>query len=152
MASFVTTTGVTATAAAGTIKVGIQLAAPSTQDAVLKSVSVSGTGAASSGTWLVELVRETGVSSGGSTFTPAKYGAAQGKAAVLTARINDTTDGAGPTILEAYEINNTGLAIIRWPLGDELYIPVSTWLAIRVTVPSSGATGSYVVNAVHSEG
>jgi hypothetical protein len=145
------TSGVTATAAANTAKVAIQLATPSTQSAEMVALDVSCTGAASAGTWLVELVRETGVSSGGSTYTPLKYGADQGKAALTTARINDTTDGAGPTIVQAWEVSNAGAFSYLWPLGRELYIPVSTWLAVRVTVPTGGATGSYLVNCVIEE-
>lgn len=145
------TSGVTATAAAATVKVAIQLATPSTQSMVLVGLDVSCTGAASAGTWLVELCHETGASSGGSTYTPNKYGVDQSKAALTTARINDTTDGASPTILQAWEVSNAGVFSYLWPLGRELFTTVSSWLAIRVTVPSGGATGSYLASAIFEE-
>lgn len=76
------TSGVTATAAAGTAKVAIQLAAPSTQPCELKAFDVSFNGTTVGVPNLVELVLEAGVSSGGSSFTPLKYGVDQGKAAL----------------------------------------------------------------------
>jgi hypothetical protein len=145
------TSGVAATATATTIKVAIQLATPSTQSMVLIGFDVSCTGAATAGTWLVELVHETGVSSGGSSYTPLKYGVDQSKAALTTARINDTSDGSGPAIQQAWEVSNSGVFSYLWPLGRELFTTVSSWLAIRVTVPSGGATGYYVANAIYEE-
>jgi hypothetical protein len=145
------TSGVTATAAAGTIKVAIQLATPSNQDCLLVALDCSCTGAAAAGTWLLELVHEAGVSSGGSSYTPLKYGIDQSKPPLCTARINDTTDGSTPVIQQGFEIPNSGDFSYLWPLGRELYTTISSWLAIRVTVPSGGSTGSYLVNAIFEE-
>lgn len=69
----------------------------------------------------------------------------------MTARINDTTDGSTPVVHQAWQVSNTGLFSYLWPLGSEFYIPVSTWCALRVTVPSAGTTGSYLVNVVWAE-
>lgn len=148
---YAVTTGVTATAAAGTAIVAVQLATPATQTALLIGLDVAFDGSTPATANLVELVRETGVSSGGAVFTPEKYGTDQGKAALTTARINDTTDGAGPTVIQAWQVSNTGLLSYLWPLGRELYIPVSGWLAVRVTVPTGGSTGHYLVNAIFEE-
>jgi hypothetical protein len=91
------------------------------------------------------------VSSGGSAYTALKYGLDQSKAALVTARINDTTDGSGPVIQQSWEISNTGDFSYLWPLGRELFTTVSSWLAIRVTVPTGGSTGSYLVTAIFEE-
>lgn len=145
------TTGLTATAAAGTIKVAVQLALPSTQDALLVGFDVSFDGTVVGLPNLVELVAEAGVSSGGSAYTALKYGIDQGKAALVTARINDTTDGSTPVIRQAWKVSNTGEFSYLWPLGREFFCPVSTWLALRITVPTGGTIGNYLANVIWEE-
>lgn len=149
---YTVSSGKTAAPAAGVVKVMIQLA---TGAAVTNTIigidltddsTATGAGAIPS---LVEVVRETGVSSGGAAATPAPWKKGQ-IASGTTARINDTTDGAGPTVIWSYLVQPTGGQLIQLPLGREIDMEASDFVAIRIT-PQTGFTASNFDCLAHFE-
>jgi hypothetical protein len=93
----------------------------------------------------VELVRTTGASSGGATYTPTKWHKAVG-AAVTTARINDTSDGASPTIIKSWLVPPTGGISYQFPLGREIEMDVSDFLELRLISQAGMTTCNYEAN------
>lgn len=72
----------------------------------------------------------------GTTVTPAKYGMDQGPTAILgTVKINDTVEPSGFArgTLPSWVIPLPGMYSILYPYGRELYQPISTNRAIRLT-------------------
>lgn len=97
----------------------------------------------------VELVRYTTTGTG-TAYTPLKYnGEAQNRAAVVTAKINDTVEPGTPTVVATYYVPNTGGVLYQLPLGRELYLPPSSFLGVRVTAPTG--TPNCAVNCVIEE-
>jgi hypothetical protein len=98
----------------------------------------------------VELVRCTGVSSTTGTAptpTPWEKGLL---AAATTARINDTTDGASPTIIASWLVSPTGGFSYQFPLGREITMAISDFLELRLT-SQSGFTTCNASSQVHFE-
>ena len=143
------TSGSTAGAAANTAKVAVELQTGSGEIIRIKQVDVTlnGTNAAAKPV-LVELVKTTGASSGGSTYTPLKVnGDAYAKAtSIVSARINDTSDGASPTIQQAYLVPATSGMVIQFPLGCEPIVSASEFWEVRVTWQSGETVTNYLVN------
>jgi len=90
----------------------------------------------------VELVRVTGASSGGSTYTPVALESGD-TASNTTARINDTTDGASPTILYSWLVSPTSGIYVQYPLGREWQLKASDFLELRIISPSGITTCNY---------
>lgn len=144
----------TAAAAAGTLKVAWQLATGAAVTATLWAADVSFDSVANPASAggipaLVELVRETGASSGGAAQTPVIWKKGQ-IASGTTARINDTTDGAGPTVIMAWLLPIFSAYPQQLPLGREIDLEASDFLALRVTL-QSGATGCNYLSNGHFE-
>lgn len=140
-----------AAAAVGAVKVMAQLATGATVDAVITQfdVTMDGTNAAATPV-AVDIASETGASSvSGSAYTPNKYGNPAGRAAQATARINDTTDGASPTVLKTYYVPPTSGLIIQSPLDREKGTGVSSFTAFRINAP---AAVNYKCNVEFAEG
>lgn len=72
----------------------------------------------------------------GTTYTPKKYGQAIGNAA-STWKIADTVEPTTPVVLFTWLINPTSGIFYQWPLGRELFHPVSTVQGIRCTAPNA---------------
>lgn len=152
MALYTVNSGTTAEAASGTAKVAIQIATPSGVTAKLVGLSISFNGNDASKTpAVVEVCRETGVSSGGASGTLNQVGGGATRTVQSTARINDTTDGASPTVLDGWLISPTSAFAYQWPLGREVEITAGSWLAIRVTAGSAGSAVSYNATAYVEE-
>lgn len=144
------TTGLTAGAVAGTAKVAIQLATGAQVSNVIAQLDVTFNGVnAAAKPVLVELVKTTGASSGGATFTPLKEHARAN--AQTTARINDTTDGASPTVYKGYEVPPTSGMIIQYPLGREPELVLSDFWEVRITWVTGETVASYLVNVQFEE-
>jgi len=76
----------------------------------------------------------------GTAYTPKRLGQAVGTSQ-STWKINDTVEPTTPTILFSWFIPPTSGVQYVWPLGRELFHPVSTVQGIRLTAPA-------VVNAI----
>lgn len=145
---YTVSSGRTAAAAAGTAKVAAALA---TGAAVKNSIigidvtfdsTATGAGAISA---LVELVRTTAASSGGAVATPAPW--LKGDIASLTtARINDTTDGTGPSVIKSWLIPVLSGVLQQLPLGREFPMFTSDFLEVRVTLLTGATACDYDVN------
>lgn len=148
---YVVTSGKVATASAA-LKVAAQIATASTMPALWIAWDVTFDGTDPTKTpILCEIVKTTSASStGGTAPTPAKWGATQ-TTALSSARINDTTDGGSPSVLASWLVPTTGGFSYQFPLGRELYMPVSTFYEMRLTTVSGSATPNYVVNVFFEE-
>jgi hypothetical protein len=135
--------GLTACPAAGSFKVACQFATSANAEATVAQLDISfdsvATGAGAVAV-IVALVRCTGASSGGASYTPGKVSNPDGPASEFTARINDTTDGASPTVLWETLVYPTGLPlIVQYPLGREWKSKVSDFIELRIK-PQTGFT------------
>lgn len=141
-----------AASASSAAKVAIQLATASGVTSKLIALTISFNGVDASRTPpLVEIVKETGASSGGAAGTLNQTGGLT-RTAQTTARINDTTDGAGPTVIDGGYFPSTSWGVWQFPLGREGYdIPASGYLAIRVTTVTAGGTPQYQIVATIEE-
>lgn len=147
--------GLTAAPAAGSFKVVCQAASTANAEFLVAQIDISfdstATGAGAVAV-IVEVVRCTGASSGGSTFTPGKTSNPDGPASEFTARINDTTDGSAPTVIWGTLIYPTGLPwCLQYPLGREAKSKVSDFIEWRIK-PQTGFTacnyyGNLIVEA-----
>lgn len=100
---------------------------------------------------LVSLAKETGVSStGGSAPTPVQL-RGKPRSAQSTARINDTTDGSAPTVLEAWYVPPTSGMSIQFPLGREIEMGASEFLALRVTTTEDLSGLTYDATLIFEE-
>lgn len=141
---YVITTGKTALVAA-TAKTVIEGSSTANVPPEWISLDVSFDG--TSGTpVLIELLTfsTTGTGTG---YTPKKYGQAVGVAA-STWKINDTVEPSTPTVLLAWLVSPASGLFYQWPLGRELFHPVSTVQAIRLTAP---AVVNYIANLTIEE-
>jgi hypothetical protein len=147
---FSVTSGKTAGAAAGSVKVAVALATGSGVRNVITQIDVTlnGTNAAAKPV-LVELVKTTAAPSGGSTYTPIKVQSRV--ASVTTARINDTTDGASPTIQQAWLVPATSGMVVQLPLGREIEMAPSEFWEVRITWQSAETVTDYLVNVYFEE-
>lgn len=122
---------------ANTAKTVIELAMPATQTCRLKEIRASSrdSAGAQNSEVLWELCSYTATGTG-TAQTPGRVNAdAQGKAALITAKVNMTVEGTGgarigdPLQLPAVG----GAAVDPAVLGMEWYFPVSTFRGIRAT-------------------
>ncbi len=145
----------TAAAAAGTLKVAWQLATGAAVTGTLWGVDISFDSIANPASAggipaLVELVRETGASSGGAAQTPVIWKKGQ-IASGTTARINDTTDGAGPTVIMGWLVPIFSVWPQQLPLGREIDLEASDFLALRVTLQTGATACNYNCNGHFEE-
>lgn len=140
-----------AAGAVGAVKVMAQLATGASVDHVITELDVTMDGTSASATPVtVDVALETGASStGGSAYTPNKWGNPGGRAAATTARINDTTDGATPTVQKTFYVPPTAGIIIQSPLDREKATGVSGYTAFRINCP---AAVNYKCNVEFAEG
>ena len=68
----------------------------------------------------------------GTTYTPKKSGQSVGTAA-STWKINDTVEPGTPVVIFGWQWSPTSGIAYQWPLGRELFHPISTIQAVRVT-------------------
>lgn len=143
-AQFVVNSGKVACASAAA-KVMVQIASTATKTCRITSVDVSFDGTDATKTpILCELVRETGVSStGGTAPTPALEGGDASVTTSMTARINDTTDGASPTVLRGWLVSPTSGFSYQWPMGREPSLKISDFVAWRCTTVAGSGTPNY---------
>jgi hypothetical protein len=145
---YTVSSGKVAAAAAGTVKVAVQLATPATDTNTIHGIDVtfdstaSGAGAVAA---LVELVRTTGASSGGATSTPAPWKKGQ-IASGTTARINDTTDGSAPSVLKSWLVPVVSGVLQQLPLGREVDMEASDFVEVRITLQSGATACNYDCN------
>lgn len=143
-AVFTVNTGAVASPSA-TTKVAVQLATTSTKACKIIGFDITFDGTDATKTpILVTFARETGASStGGSAPTPAL---AEGDASVTantTARISDTTDGASPTVIAGWYVSPTSGLSYQFPLGREISMKISDFVAMRVTTVAGSGTPNY---------
>ena len=125
---------------AATAKTLVEITTTSTQEARIKQLQVSFNDSSAAAGTKVELVTYTGASTG-TAYTPKKYNAdAQGRAANTSAKINDSVEPTTPTVLDVWYLPNTAGLFMQWPLGCELYIPISTIFGVRVTAAGTPTT------------
>lgn len=72
----------------------------------------------------------------GTGYTPKRVGQAVGVAA-STWKINDSVEPTTPVILSSWFLPPTSGILYQWPLGRELFHPVSTVQGIRLTAPNA---------------
>lgn len=151
---FSATSGQTACAAAGSVKVAIQLATGAGEVIRIKQWDVFFNGTTATEKPIkVELVKTTGASSGGSTYTPLKVNgdAYAVSTSIVSTRINDTTDGSSPTIQSGHLVPATSGLCVQYPLGCEPMVSASEFWEIRITIQSGGAANDYLVNVYWEE-
>jgi hypothetical protein len=143
-AVFTVNTGAVASPS-NTTKVAVQLATTSTKACKIIGFDITFDGTDSTKTpILVTFARETGASSvSGSAPTPVL---AEGDASVTantTARISDTTDGASPTVICGWYVSPTSGLSYQFPLGREISMKISDFVAMRVTTVTASGTPNY---------
>jgi hypothetical protein len=130
------------------------VATPSTETAVVIGFDIgfdsTATGAAAIPARLA-IVRITAASSGGSTFTPVAWRKGQ-IASVCTGRINDTTDGTSPTVVQEWLIPPTGAFSYQYPLGREFVMDASDFMELRLVTQAGLTTCNYIANLSYEEG
>lgn len=125
---------------AATARTLVEITTPSTQDVRIKQLEVSFNDSAAAAGTKVEFVTYTGASTG-TAYTPKKYNdGAQGRVSNTSAKINDTVEPTSPTVLDVFYLPNTAGMFFQWPLGCELYVPVSTIFGVRVTAVGTPTT------------
>jgi hypothetical protein len=98
---------------------------------------------AASGYTIVDLCTYSATGTG-TAYTPKKHGQAVG-VAETTAKVNMTVEGAGGAIVWSEVYANPFTLRIQYPLGRELFHPVSSVMGIRLTP-------SVVPDATHPAG
>jgi len=143
-AVFTVNTGAVASPSNGT-KVAVQIASTATKTCKIIGIDVTFDGTDATKTpILVTLARETGVSSvAGSAPTPVRVGGDASVTSAMTARISDTTDGSGPTVLCGWYIPPTSGFSYQWPLGREPTLAISDFVALRITTVTASGTPNY---------
>lgn len=145
------TSGLTAGAAAASIKASVALATGTQVRAKIIQIDVTLNGTNSAGKPVkVELVKTTAAPSGGSTYTPL-LNQPGGRTSQTTARINDTTDGSSPTIQQGFMVPCTSGICIQFPLGREPEMAVSEFWEVRITWQTSETVTDYLVNVWFEE-
>jgi len=140
-------------AASAALKVAVQIASTATKTCKIIGVDFTFDGADATKTpILCEMVRETGVSAtGGSAPTPVLAGGDASVTSAMTARINDTGDGAGPTVICGWLVSPTSGFSYQWPLGREISLKISDFVAARVTTVAGSGTPNYDVTVWYEE-
>lgn len=145
------TSGLTACAAAASVKVAVALATGAQVRATITQIDVMFNGTTSTEKPVkVELVKTTAAPSGGSAYTPLLLQPG-GRTSQTTARINDTTDGSSPTIQQGYLIPATSGICIQFPLQREIELAVSEFWEVRITLQTGAAANDYLVNVWFTE-
>jgi hypothetical protein len=138
----------TSSLAASTTKVAVQLAtgAAVTNTIVAFDATFDSTATGSGAIAIkVQLVRTTGASSGGAAQTPVIWKKGQ-VASGTTGRINDTTDGASPTLIKEWLISPTAGVIYQFPLGRDQEMEASDFVEVRLVSQAGMTTCDYSVN------
>lgn len=117
-----------------TAKTVVSFITNSTTPILLIGFTFSSDATVATGQYLVELVLFTtdGTGTGG---TPVKYGISQA-AVISTSKTNYTVEPTTATVIDAFWIPATSLVSVLFPLGREIYVPVSRVIGVRVTAPS----------------
>jgi hypothetical protein len=151
-ALFTVNSGKTACASAA-LKVAVQIASTSTKTCKIVAVDCTFDGTTATNTpILLEMVRETGASNtSGTAPTPVLAGGDASVTSSMTARINDTVDGASPTVLNGWLIPPTSGFSYQWPLGREITLKISDFVAARVTTVAGSGTPNYDVTIWYEE-
>ncbi len=138
--------GKVATASAAA-KVAVEIATGAAVTCKIVAFDVSFDGTSSSATpILIELVKTTSASTGGSAGTDNIVSADTSRTAQSTSRVNDTTDGGSPTVLSGWLVHpQTGMSY-QWPLGREPNVPVSAFWEFRITTVTGSGTPNYDMN------
>lgn len=145
------TSGLTACAAAASVKVAVALATGAQVRATITQIDVMFNGTTSTEKPVkVELVKTTAAPSGGSAYTPLLLQPG-GRTAQTTARINDTTDGSSPTIQQGFLIPATSGICIQFPLQREIELAVSEFWEVRITLQTGAAANDYLCNVWFTE-
>lgn len=131
--------------ASAAVKVMVQIASTSTKTCKIIGLDVSFDGVDATKTpILVELCRETGASAtGGTAPTPVLAGGDASVTSAMTARINDTADGASPTVIAAWLVSPTSGFSYQFPLGREVTLKISDFVAWRCTTVAGSGTPNY---------
>jgi hypothetical protein len=151
-AVFTVNTGAVASPSAAT-KVAVQLASTTTKTCKIVGIDITFDGTDATKTpILVTIARETGVSStAGSAPTPALAGGDASVTSAMTARISDTTDGASPTVICGWYIPPTSGFSYQFPLGREITMKISDFVALRVTTVAGSGTPNYNATVWYEE-
>ncbi len=153
MAAVFTVNSAKTACASAAVKVMVQIASTTTKTCKIIGIDVSFDGTDATKTpILCELARETGVSStGGSAPTPSLAGGDASVTSAMTARINDTTDGSSPTVLGAWLVSPTSGFSYQFPLGREVTLKVSDFVAWRCTTVAGSGTPNYEATIWYEE-
>lgn len=151
-ALFTVNSGKTA-CASNALKVAVQIASTTTKTCKIVGFDVSFDGTDATKTpILVEIVRETGVSAtGGSAPTPVLAGGDASVTSAMTARINDTGDGSGPTVIGGWLVPPTSGFSYQFPLGREVTLKISDFVALRITTVTASGTPNYDATVWYEE-
>lgn len=150
MALFVVQAG--AACGSNTTKVACQIATTSTKPCILVAFDISFDGTTATNTPIqVQIASPTAAGSGGSTFTPLLIGAESGATSSTTARINDTTAGASPSLFAAWYVPPTSGFSYQWPLGREIDLLISDFLELKIVTVTGSGTPNYLANLWFSE-
>ncbi len=140
--------------AASTTRVAVQLATPSTATNTIigGDITFDSTATGSGAIAIkVQIVRTTGASStSGTAPAPAPWKKGQ-IASTTTARINDTTDGASPTVIWEWLISPTAGVIYQLPLGRDIDMEASDFVELRLVSQAGMTTCDYSAQLHFSE-
>jgi len=151
-ALFTVNTGAVASPS-NTTKVAVQLASTATKTCKIVAFDITFDGTDSTKTpILITFARETGVSStSGSAPTPVLAGGDASVTSAMTARISDTTDGSAPTVICGWYVPPTSGLAYQFPLGREITLKISDFVALRVTTVTASGTPNYNATVWYEE-
>jgi hypothetical protein len=143
-ALFTVNTGAVASPS-NTTKVAVQIASTTTKTCKIVGFDITFDGTDATKTpILVTFARETGVSStGGSAPSGVLAGGDASVTSAMTFRISDTTDGASPTVIAGWYVPPTSGLVYQFPLGREITLKISDFVAFRVTTVTASGTPNY---------
>jgi hypothetical protein len=118
------------------LKTLLEIATPATARATLFKWWVEFDGVTANTPALVELVRASAAITG-TALTPVKYDDFA-PASLMTVRHTATAEGTPTDILEAHYVPPTSGYQWSDPMGRDISVPISSFLRIRVTVPTTG--------------
>jgi hypothetical protein len=144
--------GLIACPAATVTKVPIQIATPATGTVTIIGLDITFDSVATGAGAVpvrVELVRYTAVGSGGTAPVAAPWKKSQ-IASTTTARINDTTEGAGPSVIMGWLVSPTAGILQQLPLGRDVELEASDFVGMRI-IPQTGFTACNYNANLHLE-
>jgi hypothetical protein len=150
-AAFPTTAAPVKMATSAAIRTLLQVATSSTQDLEVVEWGISFDGSAAATPVECELVVTGAVGMTSPTsVTPQKYSGDAQIASGCTAAFNNvgtTTEGTVSTTTygDLQLVPPTGGYLKQWPLGREFYVPISSFLRVRVTAPATVNAYAYVI-------